>query len=300
MARANSEPHVELAEATKGVDDQMALTTSDILVTGPNRSGTTLLCACLNQLPDCLALAEPMSPPTQASTDNALRYISRFLIETRNKALAEKVATAKVADEGFDTANWFEQPHASGRLRVTREVVRELPIRKALSPGFKLVVKHPAFFTALAEPLQELYPLYAIVRDPLATLASWQTLDIPVHRGHWPVAEAFSPPLREKLQSITDPLDRQIVILRWCFEVYECLPRKRVLRYEDLVVDPLATLSDFHSGVESINVPIRIENPATRYASVNLSRLARALKPYTSDFEWIYPRFAENIQQHAG
>src|SRR5277367_4446485 len=103
---------------------------SDILLTGPNRSGTTLMCACLNQLPDCLALAEPMSPLTQASSDEALRYISRFLVETRNRALAEKVAIAKVADEGFDTANWFDRPDASGKLRSTREVVRELPINK--------------------------------------------------------------------------------------------------------------------------------------------------------------------------
>jgi hypothetical protein len=268
----------------------MALTTDDILLTGPARSGTTLTCACLNQLPDCLALAEPMTPPTHGNIDGALQYVSEFLTAARIKALAEKKATTKMAAGGFDTANWFDPPDPTGKIRATREFVGELPVSKALSARFKLIVKHPGFFTALAQPLQELYPLYALVRDPLATLASWQTVAMAVNRGRWPVAEAFSPVLRQRL-ALEAPLARQIALLRWCFETYERLPRDRVLRYEDLAANPPATLKDFHSGIETINVAIRVEDPATRYVGVDLPRLARELRQYAGDFEWIYPEF---------
>jgi Sulfotransferase domain len=267
----------------------MALATGDILLTGPARSGTTLTCACLNQLPDCLALAEPMTPPTQGNIDDALQHVSRFLTTARTKALTEKKATTKMAEAGFDTANWFDPPDPSRKIRASREFVGELTVNKALSPHFKLIVKHPGFFTALARPLQDLYPLYAIVRDPLATLASWQTVDMPVNRGRWPVAEVFSPALRERLLGLETPLDRQVALLRWCYETYERLPRNRVLRYEDLTANPPAALKDFHSGIETIDVSIHAADPATRYAGVDLAHLARKLRPYAADFEWIYP-----------
>jgi hypothetical protein len=274
----------------------MAPTTSDILLTGPARSGTTLTCACLNQLPDCLALAEPMTPTAQGSIDDALQYVSQFLTSARTKALVEKRATTKMADGGFGTANWFDSPDPGGKMRATHEFVGELPLSKPLSPEFKLIVKHPGFFTALAAPLQERYPLYAVVRDPLATLAAWQTVDMPVNRGRWPSAEAFSPVLSARLLGLDDTLDRQIEILRWCHETYQHLPRDRVLRYEDLVANPPLALQDFHSGVQTINVPIHVQDVATRYASVDLSHLARKLRPYASDFEWIYPELERTLE----
>jgi hypothetical protein len=268
---------------------------NDILLTGLPRSGTTLMCACLNQLPDCLALAEPMSPPTHGSVEDALKYVSEFLAATRTRVLSEGRALTKTTEQGFDTSNWFEQPGQTGKLRATRAAIGDLVVSKTLRSQFKLIVKHPAFFTALADPLQKLYPLYAIVRHPLAVLASWQTVEIPVNRGRLPLAEAFAADLKATLNEISSPLDRQLVILRWCFEVYGRLPRGRVVRYEDLVTEPEAVLSDFHSGREKIDYEIHVEDPKTRYSNVDFRILARALLPFASDFEPFYPDFRNSI-----
>ena len=40
---------------------------------------------------------------------------------------------------------------------------------------------HPAAFTAAAAALQTRYTLFAVIRHPLSVLASWQTVDLPVH-----------------------------------------------------------------------------------------------------------------------
>ena len=50
---------------------------NDILLTDLPRSGTTLLCACINRLADCLALAEPISPPTHENVEEALEFITK-------------------------------------------------------------------------------------------------------------------------------------------------------------------------------------------------------------------------------
>ena len=52
-----------------------------------------------------------------------------------------------------------------------------------LTPGFDLVVKHNALFTALLPDLLSAFPVYGIVRNPLAVLASWNAVNLPVKQG---------------------------------------------------------------------------------------------------------------------
>jgi Sulfotransferase family len=269
---------------------------NDILLTGLPRSGTTLLCACINRLADCLALAEPISPPTHGNIEEALEFISAFLGATRERALRDRRVTTKSTVLGLNTENWFETPTLSGRLRVSSERINDLSLDKALTPNFKLIVKQPGFFTALAERLTDYYPVYAMVRHPLAVLASWQTVDMPVNSGRWPVAEAFSQHLRSGLEALAAPLDRQVFILKWCFEVYQRLPRERVIRYEDLVSSPTATLRKIAGTASAVNYPFHCEALKSRYPSVNLPALARVLLPLASEFDGLYPCFADSLR----
>jgi Sulfotransferase family len=268
---------------------------NDILLTGLPRSGTTLMCACINRLPDCLALAEPISPPTHGNVAAAMECVSAFLSATRERALRDRRVTTKTSTDGFNTANWFEAPAPGGRLRRSSEKINDLSLDKVLTPNFKMIVKQPGFFTALAQRLTVHYPLYAMVRHPLAVLASWQTVDMPVNSGRWPVAEAFSRHLRSGLEALSAPLDRQVFILNWCFEVYKSLPQERVIRYEDLVASPTTTLAKIVGTAGEINYPFHLEGPETRYPSVNLPDLARVLLPFSATFEIFYPRFEDGL-----
>ena len=72
---------------------------------------------------------------------------------------------------------------------------------RGLPEAFTLVVKHNAAFAAGISVLAERFPTVAIVRHPLAVLASWQTVPHPVSQGRVPAGEHNDPVLRDALTS---------------------------------------------------------------------------------------------------
>ena len=76
----------------------------------------------------------------------------------------------------------------------------------------------------------------AVVRNPLALLASWQTVDLPIHRGRIPGGEQIDRELRHALEQEAEVLRRQVVVLNWFFAKFQAhVPPQNVIRYEDLV-----------------------------------------------------------------
>ena len=126
------------------------------LITGIPRSGTTFVCACLNTIPDCVALAEPMSVPQHGDADRAINEIIRFTEATRARLIFDKVAPSKTVD-GVITDNFFEEVKFDGGLRKDRSQIINAPIDKPLTQNFRLFVKHPGIFTALADRLPREY-----------------------------------------------------------------------------------------------------------------------------------------------
>ena len=267
------------------------------LITGIPRSGTTFVCARLNLAPDCIALAEPMAVPQHGDVARALDEIVDFVDVTRARLLTDGVAPSKTVD-GVIADNFFEDLGADGELRRTRERVINVNFDKPLSTEFRLFIKHPAIFTALAMPLSGRLPLYAIVRHPLAVLASWQTVDIPMRMGRSPAAEAFAPSLRALLDSAAGPLDRQVELLRWHFQVYQGLPRERVLTYESLVQNPSESLAHLSGAMATFFPRGRVIDPRVRYRGVDFAALATALFAIEADVEPFYPNFVASLHAH--
>jgi hypothetical protein len=72
-------------------------------------------------------------------------------------------------------------------------------------------------FTALLEGLTHCFPTYALVRNPLSVLASWNSVALPVRQGRLPMAERLDPSLRRMLRRRSDRFERQICLLGWFF-----------------------------------------------------------------------------------
>jgi hypothetical protein len=68
-------------------------------------------------------------------------------------------------------------------------------------------------FTALLPILAQRFPVFAMVRNPLAVLASWNSVDIPAKQGRVPKAEIYDQDLVHRMSSIDDRLDRQLSLL---------------------------------------------------------------------------------------
>jgi hypothetical protein len=263
------------------------------LLTGLPRSGTTLVCALLNECPDTVALAEPFALESRLPCQ-AVSEIARFLAMARQQALSTNTAISSHVG-GRIPDNWACPPESSSGLRRSEAQRGPIDLRKPLSVNFHLIVKEPGRFSALSDLLAQRYPLVAMVRHPLAVLASWQTIDIPVHRGRMPVAEVFNPDLKARLDAEPDCLIRQVILLEWLLGIYSSFPPERILRYEDLIADPVRHLSRFTPHARDPNRKLEAVDPSSRYGGVELRPLARRLLTIRTVAEKFYPNFAESL-----
>src|SRR5205823_4866217 len=140
--------------------------------------------------------------------------------------------------------NPISDQYAAEGLRPALAARGEIRIDKDLDADFLLVIKHPAAFTALLETLLGRYACYAVMRNPLSVLVSWNTIAVPVQQGHAPAAEKLDGKLAQALAAIDDRVGRQLHLLSWFYEKYDrLLPRESILRYEDTVATRGKSLS---------------------------------------------------------
>jgi hypothetical protein len=267
------------------------------LITGMPRSGTTFVCACLNALQNCVALAEPMQPPRHGDANRAVEEIASFAEATRTLILTKGVAPTKTLN-GVLVDNFFEGPRDNHALRRNFAESMDIKIGKPLTPDFRLFIKHPGIFTALAGLLGERFPLYAIVRHPLGALASWQSVDIHARHGRMPIAEAFAPDLSARLDRIDNPLSRQIALMQWMFQVYRGLPRERVLHYESIIADPGTALRPLSGSPEPVTQTAHAFHLQARYPNVDFRTTAEALLAIEADVEPFYSDFAASLRPY--
>jgi hypothetical protein len=155
----------------------------NIVLTGLPRSGTMLACRLLNTLPDTVALHEPIAPGKFADMEDdraVLEGLERFFRRMRRMIRKEKVALSKnvggnIPDNAYEQARSAVGPrsHTGGKGTQKGKAV----VDKDLEAGFLLVIKQPALFSGLLPVLVKRFPCYAIVRNPLAVLASWNSVD---------------------------------------------------------------------------------------------------------------------------
>ncbi len=259
-----------------------------ILLTGIPRSGTTLCCHLLNQVPNTIALHEPISSQDLKALPEglAIHAITDFGISARHQAFTSRVVKTKQLD-GMIPSNPVNFDH--GRLREEQVSLGIMEITKPLSEDFTLVIKHNALFTALLSSLIRRFPCYAIVRNPLATLASWQTVNLPIHEGHVPMGEQFDMALQSDLGRLETGLDRQLCIMRWFYKSFSRnLSQEKIIRYEDIIDsngNALLQLLD-----ESIDYKTSLEkqNNSKPYRGLDINLLMNRLLQETDIYEGFY------------
>jgi hypothetical protein len=260
----------------------------NVLITGLPRGGTTLACELLNDVPDTIALDEPMRPMAIRDVDSSgiCDAVATFCEETRGSLLRDGRAITKHVEGRVFGGKVSEATGLQPREKLaTREPIS---FDKPLSPDFVLALKHPALFTAYIDALTRRFPVFAVVRHPLAVLASWQTVPFPVRQGHLPVAERFDSLLEEQLAAIPERLDRQVALLDWMFGRYERLPEGRVLRYEDIVASRGAALGVVTENASSLDRPLMSRNRS--YEAKAMRELADRLLASDGAYWRSYPR----------
>lgn len=253
------------------------MTGRDIALTGVPRGGTTLACQLLGDCEGTVALFEPMDVlRVPADIDGAIDAIGAFYGEMRHRLTSDGTGISKHRD-GVVPDNPFDQTGGAGTLRRDR-TERGMIDAGLQHDDFTLVVKHNALFTGLLPELASRLPVLAIVRNPLAVLASWNTVDLPVGEGRLPAGERIDPDLRARLQITAGKLERQCIVLDWFFGRFRVhLAPTSVLRYEDMVATHGRRLWDAAGLKASPRTDLRTRNASPVYAGSHVARLAESL-----------------------
>ena len=264
----------------------------DIVLTGLPRSGTTLTCHLLNKLPDAVALHEPIRGVFRRLRDHdeIRSEVERFFAGTRESIVTRRVALSKQQD-GRVPDNPVGDRRSEAGLRQRAVAKGEVVIDKELGPSFLLAVKHPVAFTALLDTLVRHFPCYAVIRNPVAVLASWNSVDMPVQRGHAPVAEHLDATLKRTLARIDDRLERQIALLGWFCERYATvLPAGAVVRYEDIVSSGGRALRVITPRAEALDETLESRNTNAAYDRQAMRRIGERLLRTDGAFWHFYTR----------
>jgi hypothetical protein len=250
---------------------------ANVLITGTPRSGTTLACHLLNKLPQTVALNEPMPGSQFRVLEDVCEVVARFCAEQRTSLLERRRAISKHVD-GIVPDNPVGTHRIGSGLRERLVSQGEIIIDKELSPDFLLVVKQPGPITAALDRLVTCFQVYAVVRNPLATLASWNSVDLSIQDGHFAIVERFDPTLRATLAALDDALDRQIHLLGWFHDrIRRCLPEEAIIRYESIVETGGKALAVVQPAAASLTEPLQNQNMGDHYDHERMLRIGERL-----------------------
>ena len=250
----------------------------NILITGIPRSGTTLVCSLLNKVPDVVALHEPMDVWDFAKCRDAAALagmIENFCNDARRSLREHGFAISKHV--GGEIRDNSAADQAGERVRQTEH--GKIFIEKPLSENFTLAIKHPLAFTALLGSLSSHFDCFAVIRNPLATLASWNSLDwLKVRKGRAPIAEKLDNGFAAKLSKESDAIERQIQIVEWSFIRYrEFLRPEAVLKYEELIATRARALGKFFPAAAAFDEDLVSKNLNKYYDRALMADLGQRL-----------------------
>jgi hypothetical protein len=261
----------------------------DVLITGLPRSGTTLVCHLLNMLPDTVALHEPISPSTLGLGGRSIaNELSEFFETERRSILSTGYATSKAHNGRVPMNPLADETRSGQRLRNING--HRISVTNVLDPSFTLCIKQPGFVTACLPELRSVFPCYAIVRNPLATLLSWRVSGMRVAEGRSPGAERFAPDLKAALDSETDVLARQVLLLSFFFRRYADHVSDRTIRYEDIVASGGQALAMISPPAQALNLALQSRNTRGIAADNASSVIARRLLDHDGPWwRWYTP-----------
>jgi hypothetical protein len=269
--------HNPAAERRTFLNVLNATSPRNIILTGLPRSGTTLACSLLGQLPDVVALHEPMRPMTIAglSGPEFIDCVVEFFDAMRQQIKTEGTAVSK-SQVGRVPRNPLGDEVIDGQ-RVKNIDGNIIAVGNVTTPRFDLCMKHPAMFTARLPVLADVFDCYAIVRNPLSVLLSWSDSGMAHGDGHSPAAEAHDPELAALLRKFPDLLDRQIALLDYMFARYRDVIPDRTIRYEDVISTGGAALSAVVPAANSLEEELSSRNNRLVEKNPEALRIARRL-----------------------
>jgi hypothetical protein len=237
----------------------------NIVITGPGRSGTTLTCFLLNKMPNTVALSEPIAPGNYADRmpdrEAVVDGIEGFYRDMRRMALSRGLVVSK-------HVGGVVPDNTKGMVDGRRQRIAEkgkIAVGKELEEDFYLAIKQPGLFTALLPILSERFPCYAIIRNPLAIMASTSTLQQEKRRNKVSAKRRYDPELGGRMEANqregADKIDQRLFRFHYAFERYQqALPESHIIRYEDICSSRGKALGVIVPAASQLDEPLENKN----------------------------------------
>ena len=256
----------------------------NVVLTGLPRSGTSLTCSLLDKAPNTVALNAPITPGRFAELlpdlDAVADGIEQYFRRARRRIHKQGVAISKHAG-GQISDNAYGRPDAEGRRKSVLEKGK-ISVHKELDDHFFLVIKQPGLFTALLPQLAARLPCYALVRNPLAVLASRLSLGRSVDtskREPKSAALRYDEALRRRMAKVErGSVEWKLGMMSWACERFASeLPEQNVIRYEDIVESGGRALAVISPAAEQLDEPLSSRNLSQLYDRDTMLRLGESL-----------------------
>jgi hypothetical protein len=277
----------------------------NVVLTGMARSGTSLTCSLLDKAPNTVALNEPITPGRFAELlpdlDAVADGIEQYFRRARRRIRKEGVAISKHTG-GQIADNSFGRPDAEGRRKSVLEKGK-ISVRKELDDRFFLVIKQPGLFTAMLPQLAARLPCYALVRNPLAVLASRLSLGRSVatsNREPTSAALRYDEALRRRMAEVErGSVEWKLGMMSWACERFASeLPEQNVIRYEDIVDSGGRVLAVISPAAEQLDEPLASRNLSELYDRETMLRLGERLLESDGAYWHFYSR--EEVEELLG
>jgi len=225
-------------------------------------------------LPNIAALHEPMYLKMFPDKRTALINIAQTFDEMRAMILEKGEAVSKVTN-GKIPSNPFAGGRSDRKSIVQKGVFK---IDKEIADeNFKLVIKHNGHFTFMLKELMTQYPCFTTIRNPLAVIASWNSINAPVSKGNLNVLRALNSVLYNRLNAIPDLIERQVELLDHIYKELREIHSGHIIKYEELVTDPAQVLSAIHPEAYMLKETLENKNKNKNYTTDLIENTGRML-----------------------
>jgi len=250
----------------------------NILITGIPRSGTSLLTKLLSQQDNVLCFSEPswlkdIRYPEQTSEE--FSYALKDKINHIRKDIKNGYPVTITVKKGTDELpdNYFKRrKNGQQNYKEDKEVFVEH------RDDLVIVIKSNTLFTACLFELIKLqeWQIHCVVRDPLYTLMSWRSLDIPISRGEIKIGELYSEEVK-KIALEKNIIKRQVLIYRWfVYQYVQC--NCSIIDYSEFVKYPKFYLEKILNRSVRKNYKLDNKNDINRYNSIDSELIKKNLK----------------------
>jgi len=204
----------------------------------------------------------------------ALTNIAQTFDEMRAMILEKGEAVSKVTN-GKIPSNPFAKGKTNRKSIVEKGTFK---IKNELTDtNFRLVIKHNGHFTFMLKELMDVYPCYTTIRNPLAIIASWNSINAPVSKGNLNVLRNLDSKLYSELNAIPSLIDRQVELLNLIYKALQDINIQHIIKYENLVTDPARELSPIHPEAYKLEEMLENKNKSRNYNKELIEKTGKIL-----------------------